>query len=175
MFLARKFSNAKWFSNSGAPFHPISADAVTSDLRTQDNKLSFWECATENEQSLREVVLAITSNYRQLDKCYVVWIEIEKANALGIELVQSPGNTPVRDLVNRHMDMCQLDYFRLGDVAGLISESLSKSRFTPFEKKDVCEILADAVTADRVVVDALEDKLQNAVQKCLDQRVDGRK
>ena len=44
MFLARKVSLAKWSKKDELAEGEIPADAVTADLRTQDNKLSFWRC-----------------------------------------------------------------------------------------------------------------------------------
>ena len=57
MFLARKISLAKWSKKQEQgelAEDEIPADAVTADLRTQDNKLSFWRCGDgEGDRSQR--------------------------------------------------------------------------------------------------------------------------
>ena len=174
MFLARKFSNSKWFGKTGTPFNPVTADAVTCDLRTQDNKLSFWKCKTADKRDLREVVLALSSNYHRLDKCNIVLIDIDEFRNLGLNLDLSPGNSRVQDLADTHVDVCKLSYAKLGGIASLISQSLQLCRFDQFERKDVCDILADAVSANRVNVDSFDTKLRSAVQGCLDQRAANR-
>ena len=42
MFLARKISRAKWPATRELSVSEIPADAVTGDLRTQNNALSFF-------------------------------------------------------------------------------------------------------------------------------------
>ena len=53
MFLARKISLAKWSKKGELEVGEIAADAVTADLRTQDNKLSFWRCGDGESKRLR--------------------------------------------------------------------------------------------------------------------------
>ena len=55
--LARKISRAKWDPKAGLTADEIPADAVTADLRTQDNALSFWACGSGDTRELDEVVL----------------------------------------------------------------------------------------------------------------------
>lgn len=55
MFLARMISRSKWEPKSRMHAEEISADAVTGDLRTQDNSLSFWRCPSGSAVELEDV------------------------------------------------------------------------------------------------------------------------
>lgn len=64
---------AKWCSRNGLESDEISADAVTADLRTRDNTLSFWQCdGTDHE--VEEAALAIAAAGNRVDRLDIVWI-----------------------------------------------------------------------------------------------------
>ena len=45
----------------------ISADAITGDLRTQGNSLSFWQCGIAEQDKLEEAALAIAAGRDSID------------------------------------------------------------------------------------------------------------
>jgi hypothetical protein len=51
--LARKVARAKWEPRSDLGDGTIAADAVTADLRTTENTLSFWRCNSSSADDLR--------------------------------------------------------------------------------------------------------------------------
>ena len=53
MFLIRKIARAKWESKDDLSKEEIPADAVTVDLRTSDNVLSFWNANRILEKILK--------------------------------------------------------------------------------------------------------------------------
>lgn len=59
MYLARKITLSKWEARQGLSEDEIAADAVTADLRTQKNGLSFWRCCPETNGDVEKAVLAI--------------------------------------------------------------------------------------------------------------------
>ncbi len=94
-YLVRKIGRAKWDQKDDLPQGSIAADAVTTDLRTSGNKLSFWFCTADTDDELNEVVLALASGNDRPDKIDIAWFEtalLEKDN-VAIEL--SEGRTPV--------------------------------------------------------------------------------
>ena len=121
MFLVRKIARAKWDATRnaerGLADGEISADAITADLRTLGGTLSFWRSSSEAAGDLEDAALAIAAAGQRLDRIEVVWLAIEDLHADGHILRDSPGQTPVADLAERHVDICQLDYVRLGKVA----------------------------------------------------------
>lgn len=78
MYLARKIARAKWTSNGNSSNRVtaagIAADAVTGDLRTQDNTLSFWTCPSGTDDDVEEAALAIAATWERLGKLDLVWL-----------------------------------------------------------------------------------------------------
>ena len=167
MFLVRKIARAKWDATRnaarGLTDGEISADAVTADLRTQEGTLSFWQCSAEANGDLEDAVLAIAAASERLDKIEVVWLAVEDLETDGHTLRDSNGGTPVVDLVKRHVDICELDYVRLGKVAERVVDAIRLERRDLFTKKRVKELLLTAIKQGRVNPDRLADGLRNAL------------
>ena len=62
--LARKISRAKWEATKDLGDGEIQADAVSADLRTMGNTLSFWRCASASDDALGRTVLAMAAAAR---------------------------------------------------------------------------------------------------------------
>ena len=56
----------------------IPADAVTADLRTNGNSLSFWECGDGKKPDVEGAVLALASAQDRLEKVEMVWVAVEE-------------------------------------------------------------------------------------------------
>ena len=164
MFLARKITLAKWKKRELSEGE-ISADAVTADLRTRENKLSFWRCGSETE--VEDAALAIAAAGERVDKFYIVWIDEEELKTDGQTLEDTPGRTHVTELIDRHVDVCSLDYVRLGKVAHRVMAAIKKGQCTRLSKGRVTKILVAAVKRGRVNLDDLEKRVQEEVLKSL--------
>ena len=167
MFLARKIARVKWDaarnSARGLAEGEISADAVTADLRTRDDTLSFWQCATDANDEVEDAVLAIAAAGERLDRLDVVWLAVEDLQEDGHTLRDSAGRTPVADLVERHVDICKLDYVRLGKVAQRVDGAIRHERCRRFTKGRVKELLSTAVGQGRINPEALADSLRGEI------------
>ena len=172
-FLSRKFSRSKW--EGCDPYKPdeIPADAITSDLRTSANTLSFWICTDEEvaRRDLRTTVLAMAANYERLDKIDVCWISEAEAEDAGLILNPSSGATPVESLRSLHVDVVQLDLGQIRKLACLITAALAANRFLQVTRKGVLGIIVAAVRNKQVQLDALQDKLRQEVQKELSKAI----
>ena len=167
MYLARKIARAKWSSESNSfnrvTAANIKADAVTGDLRTRGNTLSFWACPSGRDGDVEEAALAIAATWDRLDKLDLVWLAICDIQADGHTLQETPGKTPVADLVNRHVDLCKLDYGQLGKVAQRVAMAIVASRYRRLTKKSVKNLLVKAVEQGRISPDQLSAGLQKEV------------
>ena len=99
MFLARKIAWGKWEPKPDLSNEEIPADAVTGDLRTHENSLSFWRCHTETNSDVEEAALAIAAAGNRIDKIDIVWLVDDELRADGQTLRNSDGRTPIPDLV----------------------------------------------------------------------------
>jgi len=167
----RKVNGAKWQPSKSLAPGEVSADAVTADLRTTDNELSFWACSSNDEAELRETVLALATGGDRLDKMDVAWIEREAVHAAQLTIQETPGhaNTPVESLKGRHVDVAKLDVARLGIVAGLIHAAVSaeKKQWRRFARSEVLAVVVAAVRSGRVAIDTLKDELRKDVERAV--------
>ena len=167
MFVARMITRSKWEPKHGMRAGEISADAVTGDLRTQDNALSFWRCASDTTADLEDAMLAIAAGRDGVDKVEIVWLEDEDLQDDGQTLEDTDGRTPVADLVERHVDVRQLDYDRLGKVARRVVSAIAADQYRRLTKVRVRKLLVSAVSGGRVNLEALSGKIQTELQRSL--------
>lgn len=129
MFVARAISRSKWEAGSAMRQGAIPADAVTGDLRTSGNVLSFWQCDAGTGPEVEEVALAIASGRDHLARIDLVWLrESDFLDGAG-QLIPSEGRTPVAGLAHRHRDLKQIDYEMLGRIARAIRAAIDAGRF----------------------------------------------
>lgn len=146
----------------------ISADAVTADLRTQNNNLSFWQCAKGTRKEIDDIALAIAAGRDKIDKVEIVLIDDKDLENDGQAIKASNGRTPVESLVRLHVDVMQLDYSRLGRVAHRIASAIAADQFHRVSKKRVERLLVTAITQDEILqIEGLNEKLRPQVQKLL--------
>lgn len=168
MFLARKITRAKWTPQAGLTPGEVPADAVTADLRTTENALSFWRCGKGGEGEVEEAALAIAAGGERLDKLDVVWLFDEEPRAGGQIWKDTDGCTPVTALVKQHVDVHRLDYVRLGRVADRVVAAIGSGRYRRLTKNRVRKLLARAVEEGRVPLVGFEEKVQAEVRKALE-------
>lgn len=164
-FLARKVSLAKWQPNSDLAKEEISADAVTSDLRTLGNTLSLWACSSAEKNELEEIALALASSAERLDKIDLAWIDQSQLESEGISLVASTGRTPVQNCQQRHRDAVRLDLARLGKVAGQVAQAVrEKGQWRRFSTREVLNLIKKAINDRRIGPDQLSSELKQEVK-----------
>ena len=160
MFLARKISLAKWSKKSELEVGEIPADAVTADLRTQDNKLSFWRCGDAEGIEINEAVLALSAAGTRVDKIDVVWLAADDLQNDGQTLQDTKGRTPVLELAELHVDVCRLDYIRLGKVAQRIVTAQKEEQYLRLRKARVKSLLGKAVKQERIDPNDLQQRVR---------------
>ena len=160
MFLARKISLAKWSKKGELAEGEIPADAVTADLRTQGNALSFWRCGDGERVEVEEAALAIAAACDSVDKVDIVWLASAELQDDGQTLQDTKGRTPVLELAELHVDVCRLDYIRLGRIAKCLVTALKKERYLRLRKARVRNLLAEAVEQGRIDPNDLEKRVR---------------
>lgn len=98
MFLARMITRPKWQPKRGLASDEIPADAITADLRTSNNALSFWQCGEATDPEISTAVLAIAAGRDRLQKLDIVWIPRDELIRSGHQMRSTQGRTPVREL-----------------------------------------------------------------------------
>lgn len=166
MFLSRKITRSKWEDRRGMGAGEIPADAVTADLRTHGNSLSFWECGDGKKPDVEGAVLALASAQDRLEKVEMVWVAVEELQqAADQRLKYTQGKTPVVDLVDQHVDVCGLDYVRIGAVARRIVAALAEKRYKRFPKGVVKALLVNAIEMERLKLEDLQQRVKDEIEK----------
>lgn len=168
--LARKVSPGKWRDTGGLGDGAIQADAVTADLRTQNNELSFWKVTSDADAELHEAVLALATAGDRLDKIDIAWVKRDTVEEAELTILESPDSaaTPVESLKVRHVDVAKLDHVRLGKVALLIHRAVHANNVRRFMRAKVLDVVVAAVRGRRVAVEDLQEgELRDEVQKKL--------
>lgn len=160
MNLARKISRAKWDEKEYLAAHEIPADALTGCLRTSGNTLSWWFCEADR-RDVAEVVLALAYQMDHFEKIDIIVLDENRMREAGLRIEPTAGQTPVIELQSRHRDVAHLDAERLCHVGRLILELVRRndSIFT-FTKRQVIEIIQQALSTSRVRREDLKEKLR---------------
>ena len=108
-----------------------------------------------------EVALALACNMQHFEKIDVVTLAETDLERIGVETQETAGNTPVKELRTRHVDMLRLDLDRLARLAKVLAPGIrcSTSVFT-FTRKDLITLVRNAVAANRVLPQDLNEKLR---------------
>lgn len=150
MFIARKITRAKWNPKQYLAQGEIPADAITIDLRTSGNALSFWRCPTDTTADLEEAALAIAAGRERLDRIEIIWLADSELESDGLTLNDTEGSTPVMGLAKLHVDVSQLDYVRIGRIADRIVGALQDERYRLLKKERVRTLLTLAIQSGRI-------------------------
>lgn len=172
-YLARKINRNKWPGVSNNGITDFQADAITGCLRTLNNELSVWQCDTARSD-VGEVVLALAlaDKRDRIDKIHVALIHKDHVENDGITQKPTLGHTLVVDLCSRHRDLVNLTMTKLCLLAGRISTEVENysdkeradiSCSHSFTKKDVTDIIRNAVRAGRVKKEELPEKIKNDI------------
>lgn len=167
MFLARSISAQKWQSHNNIGKRQISADAVTYDMRTTDNCLSFWLCDPSSESSLEDVALALASTRESVDRLDLVWLAEEQVKGMRVRIDEVSGETPAKQLNNKHRDIAGIDVWRLARLGRGIATAVKATQWKRFTKKEVLEILLKAVKGGLIALSDLGEPLAGKIQQAL--------
>ena len=165
MFLVRKIARAKWDSKE-FPVEKIQADAITVDLRTRENSLSFWKSPAADDNSINDVALAMAATAAKLDAIDLVWFPYKNLREK-LAWEDTLGETPFGEMATQHIDACQLDYEALGEIAHCITAAIKKQQRKRLAPRAIANLLASAVREERIKFDQLSEKVRKSVSDAL--------
>lgn len=163
----RKVTRAKWERREELAEGEIPSDAVSADLRTNDNMLSFWTCNGPSPGEIRQTVLALAAAADRIDRMDVAWIADTSVGEQGLAIEATEGRTPVATLRPRHVNVVRLDVYRLVKVASLLANALNHGQHQRLTKREVVGVVVQAVREGLVALDDLQDSVRDEVQTFL--------
>lgn len=164
-YLARKITRTKWEFRDELGADEIPADAVTSDLRTTGNTLSFWKLEKPSEDEVRLTALALATGAERIDRMDLAWVEEESFHDDGLSLDPNDGRTPVVSLRKNHVDVIKLDLNRLCKVAVSVSQAISSGQHQRFTKKELVKIIVEAVDKGLLSPNDLAPNVKEEIEK----------
>ena len=171
MFLSRKINPAKWKKIEGLQPGETPADAVTSDLITKSNTLSFWRCDSfsKDHESVKAVALALATGSRveRFELLRLVFIPVADLEAEGQTLKDTSGDTAVQSLTGLHVDISRLDAFRLAKLANSVAYAAQSLRCCRFMKSEVKTLVLNAFQGNQLDVSKLDPKLLMEINEAL--------
>jgi hypothetical protein len=163
--LVRKISRAKWQTFVHENGKPVTADAVTGDLRTRYNNLSLWKISDLSE--IHEAALAIVSGQERLDAIDLAALDEKELIEKGFSIQDTLGETPVKDLQEIHRDIVSLTCNDLHPLAQVVISSFRQERVTRISKKGILDIVTDAIKSERLELSALKKEVLEGTREAL--------
>lgn len=138
------------------------ADSVT-DLKTTRNKLSVWKASDDEETN--DAIVALALGRQSLDKLCFVYLDEDYLKTIGIEALQDePGSAPGIEsvvILNRHMNLQQIDYTRLGKLTEYIFKQLDEDNCVYKTKKELSDLLVAYKDNGIVTPGNMNDRLRS--------------
>lgn len=164
-YLARSASPQKWKSEKAALVGKVPADAVFADMRTTDNRLSFWVCDPTQEQSLVQTVLAVATAKDNVQRLDLVWISEEELAKSDIATEATAGETPAKSLAKDHRDLIDLDLDKLYGLSKSFASAVSNKQTRRFTEAQVKEIISNGVAAGLVNTSDLKKSVADKIKR----------
>lgn len=164
-FLAWSISTAKWRARTNIAENEISADAVTYDMRTTDNTLSFWLYDPTKEGSLEDVALALASVRDNIQRLDLVWVDQQQVEQINLRIETTRGETPARYLQVNHRDVVGIDLSRLVALARNVANAISNNQTRRFTEREVQTILCDAAKNKLIATDDLKKSVAERMDR----------
>jgi len=159
--LVRKINKAKWLQVDISTTDDVSSDAITNCLKTTKNTLSVWKIDTEED--LEQAVLALVANQDHLDTIDVVILQEDSLNEYNLNIVASPGDTPVESLVEAHRDIADLTFSRLGNVKDHIVERIRNEHIKRFTVGNLKKLIKKSIEDGLLKKEDLKESIQKKI------------
>lgn len=161
-FLLRMVQRQKWEPAQDLDQNEIAADAVTADLRTTGNTLSFWRDDNDST-AVEQVALALATSRDKLDRIDIAWMPENLFEEDKLPLEASDGTTLVQSLRSLHVDVIGLDISRLGTVAAIVQQGVRSGQCRRFTKAQVSKLVKEAVNNNLLHLEALPSGIQKGI------------
>lgn len=140
----------------------ICGDAIT-DLRTTDNRISVWKADTDED--IDDAMVAMALNRDNASKMVCLLLNEDDLKELDIDVMsdeEGKADGLMGDILQKHRDLVEIDYLRLGSLAelmiGLAKKSENRKELTGGQVKN---LLNDYKKKKKIDVDSINKKLKD--------------
>jgi len=172
-YLLRAFLKNEWQRNNGKVLKEFHADPITKCIKTSKNTLSVWISSTSDFTSdeVKDLILAFASSTQQPATLDFIWLKEELLVSEKIEIIETDGVTKFEEKKDKHRDLANLTYEKLGIVSQHIMNQFQDSQNSyRITVSKLLNLMVEAVTGDnpKIKFDELSESWQRNLQKVID-------
>lgn len=156
--LARKITLGKWRGAEWASVDKIPGDAVSNDLKTTGNALSFWRADVEGKGE-DAAVLALLGTLQRVETIDIAFIDGDTID--GAVLDETEGMTLFSELRNLHTDIAEVDTKVLSTTAVALGREIYTEKTKRFTKQTVRQRLQEALDTNKLDWDMLPESMKS--------------
>lgn len=147
MKLLRAFMCTKWEENKGRNLVDFGTDAFTKCTKTTGNTLSVWASETLDftSKEAKELIVAFATSMERPESIDMIWLDEQELKDKGLNLEATPGDTKFTKLIDKHFNIDQLTYQKLGYVGEhIVSQMENEQNFRRVTKNELISWVVEA-------------------------------
>lgn len=159
MNLVRKVSVAKWVGAEWASVDRIPADALSADLKTTGNTISFWlvDSADIGDEEVLRASVAMAAAMDKAESFDVISVPLQEFE--NCDVVESMGRSPYTEFCPQHRDVAALDDVSHIVLAKVLSRHIYEDRRRRITRAEILKALRSALTDGRLDRNEMKDSL----------------
>lgn len=157
MLLARAVERPRWLRRTPAGATGPCADALTRDLQTKSDRLSWWVVDDAKE----EVAIAIASSRHHISNVDLAIVSSEEFDKLDISWDRSSGDTPYVAANERHCDLINLSATAIARLANHLHSQ--REAIERVREGEVREMLIAAIGRGNINLERVRDSLLSSL------------
>jgi len=158
VYFLRKITQGKWakaWEMPGILPCDVDADTLTCDLRTDENKLSFWK--VENDNDLDDAFIALASNMNSLGTIVAVKIKDDDFDKLSFN--EELGETPTFNINQKHCNIINLTYGTFEIVITAILKAIRENYVIRKTKGEMKSLLIKAYEDKKLNTQKISERI----------------
>lgn len=166
MFYVRKLSKkSNLFKIRDVSLEKVEADVLKQELGTSRNTLSFWKC--DDMSQLSDTIKAIILSTTSIETSQFIIVDDELLNKYGITIDETElGVTGYKGFEKLHVNLCDLNYEKIGNVLNMIREvSFDKTRIPELKREQVKNYIIEVRKNGLLDEDAIRPELKDAIDR----------
>lgn len=143
----------------------VAADVLKQELATTGNTLSFWK--SDDISSLKDAMKAILLSATSIETSQFIIFNDEILDRYGIKRdYNEKGVTGYKGFENLHVNLCDLNYGKIGAVLDMVKEISMDEAYVPELKREevkkyILEVREDGLLDE----DSIRPELMRAIEK----------
>lgn len=154
---------AKWKGADWGSVERIPADALTIDLKTSSNTLSFWKADGEDSDGEDAAILAIIATLQRAETVHVAIIDERDLEHLDIRESPETATTAAVGFNRLHVDILELDDASVRTVAAVIAKYVYAEETRRITASKVKRLIREGVEGGIIDVERLPSSLRRHV------------